>query len=176
MIITVRPIKPGKMDLRAIDAEVMKVLQAEGKRDVVDFQRTTRTWKNKPKFAYIARIRGMKDAVVRSGLASWVHGSAVVGKEQEVWAMLNQGTRRHPIIARRAKLLRFRKGYRAKTTPRKMSSRSGGAKGDFVYAKQVMHPGTQAREWTETEYKRRIKPFTRNVNAAVERATKKMYK
>lgn len=170
MTFLVKLIKPGKMDLKQLEADLFAVMEAEGKRCVTDFQRTTRTWRNKPPFAHLVVMRGMKDAVVRAGLTSWVHGSAIVGKNAEVWGMLNVGTRPHPIRPRRAKLLRFRTGYKAKTTPRQMTSRAGGTYGDVVFSRGVMHPGTDAREWTETEYNRRIGPFRKNVAKAI-RAT-----
>jgi hypothetical protein len=73
----------------------------------------------------------------------------MVGTENDIWNMLDKGTRAHKIIARRAKRLRFGSGFSAKTRPGFVGSQSGGTSGGPVFAQSVMHPGTTARGWSK---------------------------
>lgn len=63
--------------------------------------------------------------------------------------MLNKGTRPHPIRPKRAKVLRFKVGGRAKTRPGYIGSTRGSPGKTPVASKRVMHPGTEPRAWTE---------------------------
>ena len=164
---TVKPIRPEKLDVKAIRLEINKVLQAEGRTQVKELKKTVKSWRRKVGFAYDVDLSG-RDASVLTGPAT---GNV------KVWNMLEEGTPRHPITPRQAKRLRFQGGkYRAKTRPWHLGSKSGGATGKHVYARAVMHPGTQAREWLPTLVSKRRKPFARSVNAAVRRGANKLYK
>lgn len=97
-----------------------------------DFEKTVETWDNKPEFEIEERPR-----------------SFVVATDSEIYKFVDAGTRAHTIPA--DPFLAFRGSYQAKTTPRVIMSRSGGASGDYVYTtKDVQHPGTEAREFTKT--------------------------
>jgi len=100
---------------------------------------TVRTWRRKPKFK---RRRAMR------------RGRAIEGDvttRDEIYGYVTGGTRRHIIRPRRrGGLLAFRGGkYRAKTRRRVLGSHRGGATGGMAFAKQVMHPGTEAREFQQ---------------------------
>jgi hypothetical protein len=97
-----------------------------------DFQKTTATWSKQPDWTMKEQSDGY-----------------LVGTNNDIWNMLDRGTRAHRIIARRAKRLRFSSGYRAKTRPGFVGSQSGGAGGGVVFAQSVMHPGTTARGWSK---------------------------
>lgn len=61
-------------------------------------------------------------------------------------SMVNLGTRPHVIRARDGGVLAFQTGYSPKTTPGVIPSRPGGATGgETIFAKQVNHPGFEAR-------------------------------
>lgn len=80
-----------------------------------------------------------------------------------VWVMLNKGTRPHIIRPKNAKVLTWMgNNYRAKTRVRQLKSLKGGNNNTIIYAKEVHHPGTEAREWDETaaEKSRRFFPAT----------------
>ena len=94
----------------------------------------------------------------------------LVGTDNEVYHYVDEGTRPHIIRPVRASRLRFKSGYNAKTKPRKIGSQAGGAFGDTVYAMQVRHPGSKAREFSPTIQKRRRKPFTRRMVGAMQKA------
>lgn len=132
---------------------------------------------NFTRFADAAKL-GMQDAAdaaqqdLESTAKTWKHPITITIKERsdgysitvddDVWNMLDKGTRAHRIIARRAKRLRFAGGYRAKTRPGFIGSTSGGASGGVVFRQSVNHPGTTARGWSKligAKYRSRLQSF-----------------
>jgi len=102
-----------------------------------NFQATTKTWKHKPKFKRTKATR---------------RGRAIEGQvttKDEIYSYVTLGTRRHIIRPKRKSWLRFRGGYRAKTSRRVLGSHKGGAFGPSRFAKAVVHPGTEAREFQQ---------------------------
>ena len=98
-----------------------------------DFEKTTATWQHKPDWI----IKEQQDGFL-------------VGTDDDVWNMLDKGTRPHPITARRARFLRFSSGFSAKTRPGFIGSQSGGSSGGPVFRKFIpRHPGTTARGWSK---------------------------
>lgn len=129
------------------------------------------------RFADAAKL-GMKDAAdavvkdIRSTTTTWNHDVEIEVKERSdgysievkdnVWNMLDRGTRAHRIIARRAKRLRFFGGYRAKTRPGFIGSQAGGSSGGPVFRQVVNHPGTKVRSWSKligSKYRAQLKTF-----------------
>lgn len=132
---------------------------------------------NFTRFATAAKL-GMKDAAeaaekdLQSTFKTWQHQPTITIKERsdgysltvddDVWNMLDKGTRAHRIIARKAKRLRFFGGYRAKTRPGFIGSQAGGSSGGPVFRQVVNHPGTKARSWSKligSKYRARLKTF-----------------
>lgn len=132
---------------------------------------------NFTRFATAAKL-GMQDAAeaakadLESTAKTWQHAITITIKERsdgysltvedDVWNMLDHGTRAHRIVARRAKRLRFAGGYSAKTRPGFIGSQSGGASGGVVFRQSVMHPGTKARGWSKligAKYRAQLKTF-----------------
>ena len=129
------------------------------------------------RFADAAKL-GMQDAAdaaerdFESTFATWSHQPTVIVKERadgysltvkdDVWGMLDSGTRAHLIVARRAKRLRFGVGGSPKTRPGFIGSQSGRAGSGAVFARAVHHPGTKARGWSKliaAKYKSRIQRY-----------------
>ena len=111
-----------------------------------NFQATVGSWKRKPKFT---RRRAMRKGRTIEG---------DVTTRNEIYGYVTGGTRRHRIPKHpmpRGKKLRFRTGYRSKTRRRVLGSHKGGAFGGVAFARQVMHPGTEAREFQQEIAKRR---------------------
>jgi len=120
-----------------------------------NFKATVKTWRRKPRF--------VRRKATRKGKA--IEGD--VTTLDEIYGYVTGGTRRHVIRPRRGRLLAFRGGkYRAKTRRRVLGSRGGGATGGLRFAKQVMHPGTEAREFQQEIAARR----RRNLHNFVVRA------
>lgn len=107
----------------------------------------------------------VKEDILRlyqSCMATWDHKAAFQAREDRgqdyvitIWTSDpifiygDLGTRRHPIAAKYARMLRFQEHYQAKTTPGVIGSVSGGASGATIFRKYVMHPGTKARGFSK---------------------------
>lgn len=133
-MIKLAPIKPSAKAItftRYADAAKL------GQRDAAeaaqkDMESTTATWKHKPDFV----IKEQKDGFL-------------VGTDDAVWNMLDKGTPRHVIRAKRGRFLRFGRGFGAKTRPGFIGSTSGTSASGAVFKREVNHPGTTARAWSK---------------------------
>jgi hypothetical protein len=120
-------------DPRSLSRVIENALTAAALGVKADFGVTTQTWQHRPRFVIIRKT-----------------GERIVGTSDEVYGYVDHGTRAHVIRARSNKPLAFKTGYRAKTSPGKIGSSSGGASGSNVFARAVNHPGTKARKFSET--------------------------
>lgn len=123
-----------------------------------DFEKTVKTWEHKPTF----RKEGPR--LTGDGL------EVSVSTNQEAYTYVTRGTRPHLIRPRRARRLRFQTGFKAKTRPRVISSRAGGASGSVAFARAVQHPGTEARDFDIEIARRRQKNHENLVRLAVRRS------
>lgn len=96
-----------------------------------DFRSTTSTWSHQPTFTAKTQANGV-----------------LIGTKDDIWLMLEGGTRPHTIVASKI-ALRFPGAYAAKTRPGFIGSQSGGASGGPVFRRVVHHPGTVARGWSK---------------------------
>jgi hypothetical protein len=99
-------------------------------------------WKNKPKFQ------------TRKDISSTRISMTVfpVGPNARIYKFVDQGTEPHIIAAKNVPFLSFKTGYKSKTLARPARTVSGGgaSSGPRVFAKIVHHPGSEAREISET--------------------------
>ncbi len=90
-------------------------------------------------------------------------------KASRIFGWVDRGTRPHVIRPRpenERQLLFFRTGYRAKTKPIAQAHVGDGkATGPWVAAREVHHPGTKPRRFSEEIRKRTVKRFRRRVEA-----------
>ena len=107
---------------------------------IKEHEKIVSNWNHKPRFEGKARL-GIGVAYVKI---------VATGPNAKYWVWVNEGTRPHTIAPKAGPVLRFKTGSTPKTTAGKPSSFGGpgGAKGGFVSAKSVDHPGTKAREFT----------------------------
>jgi len=108
-----------------------KALDSIADEAVKAFEKTTATWKNKPE------VRVQKTVNTRQVY--------VIGK---IYSYVDKGTSPHIIRPKRARVLSFRGGYKAKTRPNVITSSGGGASGKRVFAKIVRHPGNAPRNFS----------------------------
>jgi len=133
IVIKIKPIIPKR---RMIDPKRQQQAIEQGMADakdgaLEDFKSTTSTWSHQPDFV----AKQQKDGYL-------------IGTNDDVWLMLNKGTRAHDIVAKKISL-RFPGGpYRPKTRPGFIGSQSGGSSGAFVFRGKVHHPGTSPRGWS----------------------------
>lgn len=123
--------RPPIIDVRSVKRNVDAALRQLAGMATKDFEATTSTWDTDVDFA-----------TQRQSPEEYS-----VGTDNEIYGYVSQGTRPHKIRAVNAPNLAFQTGYRAKTTPRQIGSSAGGPFGDSAFAKEVDHPGTEAREF-----------------------------
>lgn len=126
------------------------------------FGRTVEGWDNPPQF----RSRRIDTA---SQLGIRVEPTGV---NADQYSLVNQGSPRHIIRPRRARLLRFQPGYRAGTKPKSLSSTHYQRSGDLVTAHEVHHPGFQAREFTQTIADTHKSDFEQDMQQAIRDGTR----
>lgn len=104
-------------------------------------ERIVANWKNKPDFQ-------AKKVIRPDSIGVYVFPT---GENKMIWIYVDQGTRPHVILPKRAPRLRFKTGYIPKTLARPARTVAGGgrATGDVVFAKRVNHPGSEGREFTK---------------------------
>jgi hypothetical protein len=95
------------------------------------------------------------------------------GPNAQIWNWVSEGTRGHMVAPVRAKALRFRAQYRAKTRPGRINPRAGGARGPFVYSKGHWVRGITARNFPKAIAKGMRKNFAREINNAIRRAARR---
>jgi hypothetical protein len=107
------------------------------KKDMLkDYRDTVTTWKHKVRFVA---------SQPQSQGGNYVLN---VGTDDKIYGYVDKGTKPHIIRAKRSPYLRFRTGYKAKTIPLALRSRTGGASGGWVSPQVVHHPGTEARQFS----------------------------
>lgn len=138
MSFTFTAIKPTQIiDTAKLKTVITNQLRMVGKSVKVDFMATTYTWRRKPDFTIVEP----NDSTI------------VIGTDNDIWFMLNVGTRPHIIRIKNAKWLAFRWDgfgtFKAKTVPRQFRSNKGYIGKRWNYRKSVRHPGHRAREYTD---------------------------
>lgn len=116
-----------------------------------DFSKTVDTWKSDIQFELKYKLNPSHD----------VEEFAIYNSDL-VYKWVNYGTKAHKIPMKREqpvfdkngkivppKRLKFMNGYNAKTQAGQLDSSGGGPFGEYIYAKEVMHPGIEARNFDD---------------------------
>lgn len=162
-----KSIKPKRLKVDEYRKQILNALRAEGAFQKKELEKTVRTWKHKPNFEFLIGLT-YEDAMVVTGPTGDTFAV-------QLWEWTDQGTKPHTIRAKRAPALRFQTGFQAKTVRGSFRSRRSRRFGPWVRPKQVKHPGTRARLWSETLTKRRKRPFMRRMISAMQSAAKKSF-
>jgi len=121
-----------------------------------DFEKTVQTWKHKPKMQ--VRLKHPIKLMADNATLEIKVGPDPLDSDTEIFTYVDLGTRGPYPIPKvgntTAKPLYFQWGgpgsYKAKTKPRVLGSTGGGPSGPMVSFKRVMHPGIEARKFSET--------------------------
>jgi len=150
------PAKPinEKRLLKALETACNQTLRSMQK----DFQKTTRTWNTPVTFVVVKMTPNGQDL------------EGATGTDNKIYLYVTRGTKPHIIRAKNGKVLSFPSKYRAKTRRRVIRSYTGGGSGARRYAKEVKHPGTQAREFEEEIADKNTAVLLINVNKALTKA------
>lgn len=154
-----KAIKANELKAKAMRLELLNELKKVGREVVKDFQATTATWKHKPKFEQTISLKGGP--------------SIQVGTDDEIYRYVEEGTKPHDIYPRKAKVLRFKPGYSAKTSPGVIGSGPGGASGKEILRPYVRHPGTKPRNFAKAIEKKWRRSFPDRMQKAMKRAREK---
>jgi hypothetical protein len=103
------------------------------------FIQTTEGWKNVPFFA--DRLKELPQSI---GTTVWPFGNDKAARQ---YRLVTLGSPPHLILPKRAKVLRFRTGYRSATRPGSLVSRPARRFGPFASARAVSHPGFDPRNF-----------------------------
>lgn len=157
----------------ALQAELLVELHDTGDTIEAEFDQVTTRWKHKPKFRKLVSIGHNRLEVTvepeKFGLANaiwrWVDmGTGKWGKRKSPYPIRPKRTNTKGVLS-------FRTGYQPRTAPvAKFNVGMGRATGGWVSKKEVMHPGIEPREFTETVYKLIDKTFKRRIDRAIRRA------
>jgi hypothetical protein len=150
---TRQPLRPEIM-YDHIRNRVEKELAVVGKAHVYERDQITQDFKHQPKFGWRVRTtpKQLRLEIFLENPDAPVSEDWTIA---DLWEALDRsGTRPHIIRPRRAKVLRFKWGgpgsYRAKTIKGGRFRGPGKVQGGkTVYRKKVMHPGFEARHFTE---------------------------
>lgn len=146
-IVPIIPKTMGAKFKRAPDA-VTKGMDDAAEAVKADFEKTTQGWEHSVTFTI------QKQGTDRT-----------ITTDDEIWGYVDKGTPRHVIVAKKARVLRFATGGRAKTQPGRITSGSGAKGGAVVFRPRVNHPGTKARLFTQQIaklWRRGTAPFIRH--------------
>jgi len=113
---------------------INNTLKARAKDFTIDYKVTTQTWKTKPKFV-TKKISDFEYTVTTDSL---------------IYLFVSGGTRPHIIRAKNAPALAFNVNFTPKTRVKVIGSGKGASSPPVARPKEVKHPGTEAREFTET--------------------------
>lgn len=133
----IKPTRPV-IDVKAHERAIQNALTAAAKGMQVDFGVTTQTWRNRPAF----------------DIKMPAPYERTVSTNDDIYAMLDAGTKAHDIRPRRTRILRFATPFRSKTLPNQIMSRAGSTGSTEVVARTVHHPGTKARRWAKAIQKK----------------------
>lgn len=165
-MIVFKSIKPAKPFQSSIFRAELKTAAAQMENKILaDFEKTTATWEHDVKFK----------ASVAAGAAAGGIGVEVATKDK-VYGYVDEGTKPHIIRPKKRNkrgLLSFQTGGHAKTRPKVIGSTAGRKGNKQVFAKEVHHPGTKARQFTKTISKKWQPEFRRQMDAAMRRAAKR---
>ena len=136
-MITVQAIKvPEALILRPATfiRAVRRGLDSAAKGVHTDLKVVTKTWEHQVTFA----------------TSSPNQFERVVGTDDRIFKFVDGGTEPHVIRPKNGRMLTWiGTNYRAKTVPGQIRSRKGGNDNTVAWARQVQHPGTEAREFTK---------------------------
>lgn len=125
----------------------------------VDFGKTVKTWKHKPKFETQVTARAENVSVA-------------VGTNDEIYGYVDKGTKPHVIRAKRKRILRFNTRFVAKTRPHVIGSTAGKSGPPEAFAPVVHHPGTDAREFVRDIQAKYQPKLAARMQTAINRAAK----
>jgi hypothetical protein len=166
MRIQIKMIMPKKLfkDVNVISA-VAKAQREYTEPDLMKmFHETVEGWEHRPNF-------DSKQVVNTKRISMSVGLFGANNKSQNIYKLVNAGSPRHPISGKRG-FLRFQSGYRSATIPGQLFSHRASRFGDWWGAAKVDHPGFAARNFDMEIAGQYKSTFYKDMQAAIDEATK----
>jgi len=148
--------------------ELSQTLDREVKPDLIaQFEKITKSWTHKQVLKSLKTTKPTE-------ISMYVYPT---GENAKIWEYVSLGTKGPYPIPKpgntKAKTLRFREGYKARTTTSGGYGGPGKATGKTVFRKRVTHPGIKARNF-EKHIARWYRPqFIKTIKNAVARGLRK---
>ncbi|MFA5323890.1 MAG: hypothetical protein WC373_14560 [Smithella sp.] len=166
--VVIKQIKPAKLKEDALRLELLNSMKTFGTMMKKEFEKTTKTWKHKPKFEILRALSSNLGKV-----------EVTVETNDEIYGYVNNGTKQHIIEPKKpGGKLSFMWGgpgsYSPKTSPGVIGSQKGGMSGgEKTVRAWVIHPGTEARNFDEMIAKLMQPRFKAQMQDAMKRAAAK---
>lgn len=151
-------IRPDALKADSVRSEVRKAMHQMGIKVKATFRGTTSNWKEENQPRYNFETKSLKHSIT---LTVWIGGNT------KIFDYVSLGTEQHIILPRNAKRLAFRTGHTAKTKPGSLTSGPGGSSGPTVYAKGVVHPGNEPRDFEGQVEEKYAPTFPQLVDEAI---------
>jgi len=130
-------IRPKKIDIELMLSMLADGVQEEGEKEQTEYQKTTRTWRNKPE--HELEMFQSKTEIKATNLT-----------DDRIYFFLHEGTKvRYATLSR---------DWKSKTTPGRLISGAGRGRVLFI-SKAHPRPGIEARGWTDIIIRNRKGPF-----------------
>lgn len=146
-------------DKKWVDEVVATMRRKTGPELKFEFQQTVNTWKNKPTFTIHQETQSNRILVD-------------VYTFNDIYRLVNEGSPKHP-IPRAPGFLRYRTGYASKSKAGSKHSFVGGKFGGWRVAKQVQHPGFEARKFDQLIAEDYNPKFQKDMQEAFNRVAKR---
>jgi hypothetical protein len=158
-------IKPNVLDLDAMYKVLEEEMEKYGKFIRKDFEAVVKPWSDpKPTFTVETEMNPV-----------FVEVRVVVGGPEKgvgKWIYVDRGTRPHTIRPKGGGVLVFPGAYSAGSAPGSKRTVKASSSGPNVYAREVHHPGTQARDFTGQIGRDHEKPMAAWMKAAMSKAAR----
>ena len=167
MAVVFKAIKPSRFDDKKFRQDMRHAAEAEGRKILKDYQAIVRTWEHKPEFKVSTSVAAQTGGVL---LEVWTDSKT---EEGQIFKFVDEGTKPHEIWPKRqGGVLAFASAFTPKTRPRTLSSGAGKRGPVDTFRPYVQHPGTEAREYTETIEQKWQKPFAKDMQDAMNKAAR----
>jgi len=140
--LVIKEIKPAKLRVDKLRLTLLNEMRKVGTEMKQDFEKTTKTWKNKPKFTADISLTPPGPQLM-------------VGTDNEIYGYVSEGTKPHAIFAgiytgkSNKKALAFPSKSSPKTKPGVIASSGGSRGGTTIVRPYVQHPGIKPRKFEE---------------------------
>ncbi len=160
--LVIKEIKPSKLRVDAMRLVLLNAVRKTGTGIKADFEKTTATWKNKPKFEQQISLSGGPQVEIYT--------------TDEIYGYVDQGTKPHEIWAgyytgkSDKKVLAFASKSTPKTKPGVIGSFGGSSGKVDTFRPYVQHPGGAPRNFSKEIQKQWTPKFKRRMEKAMKQA------